>query len=70
MHNSTSDMSKHYLLNDLQIISIPFEIVKKAKVTEKITSIKEKRLPPRKSPIIPPTSLRMSRIPLGVSVVT
>ena len=52
------------------MINIPLVIEINAKVNEKVTSMNEKRLPPRKSPIIPPTLLRMSRIPRGVNVVT
>ena len=33
-------------------------------------SMIEKRLPPRKSPIVPPMLLRMSRIPIGLNSVT
>ena len=49
---------------------MPLVIEIKAKVVLNKTSMKEKRLPPRNSPIIPPTLLRMSRIPRGVNVVT
>ena len=43
--------------------------VKHMVITQNI-SRNENRLPPRKRPIIPPTVLRMSKISIGLNVVT